>query len=233
MTGVSEQTWHMLPEPEAAELLASCGIPYVEHGVADTADAAVEVAGRIGYPVVLKVVSPDVVHKTEAGGVVVGLKDERALREGFDELSKTVRTSCPDARIDGVLVCRQVAASRELIVGAIHDATFGPTVMVGLGGVFAEALSDVVFRLAPLRQQDGLDMLHELQGARLLAGFRGEQPVDLDEVAEILVNVGDLLVSHPEISEIDLNPVAASGEGCVALDARVIVRAERDQAGLG
>ena len=225
MTGVSEQVGRMLPEPAAAELLASCGIPYVEHGVADSADAAAEVAGRIGYPVVLKVVSADVVHKTEAGGVLVGLKDERALRQGYDELLRRVQASCPDARIDGVLVCRQVAARRELIVGAIYDATFGPTVMVGLGGVFAEALSDVVFRPDPLRRQDALDMLQELQGARLLTGFRGERPVDLDEVAGMLVNIGDLLVSHPEISEIDLNPVVASAEGCVALDARIIVRA--------
>jgi acyl-CoA synthetase (NDP forming) len=231
MTGISEQVGHMLPEPQAAKLLASCGIPYVEHGVADSAAAAAEVAGRIGYPVVLKVVSPDVVHKTEAGGVLIGLKDEGAVREGFDELLETVRAGCPGARVDGVLVCRQVIARRELIVGAIHDATFGPTVMVGLGGVFAEALSDVVFRPAPLRRQDALEMPEELQGARLLAGFRGEQPVDLEQVAEILVKVGDLLVSHPEISEIDLNPVAVAADGCVALDARVIVMAERDQPG--
>jgi acyl-CoA synthetase (NDP forming) len=231
MTGVSEHVSHMLPEPEAAELLAAAGITYVEHGVADSADAAAEVAGRIGYPVVLKVVSADVVHKTEAGGVVVGLKDEATLRAGFDELIRSVSASCPDARIDGVLVCRQVAARRELIVGAIHDATFGPTVMLGLGGVFAEALSDVVFRPAPLRRQDALDMPQELQGARLLAGFRGEQPVDLDQVAAILVSVGDLLVSHPEISEIDLNPVVASADGCVALDARVIVRTGQGQTG--
>jgi acyl-CoA synthetase (NDP forming) len=229
MTGVDAPVGHMMPEPDAAELLASCGISYVKHGLADSADAALEVAGRIGYPIVLKVVSPDVVHKTEAGGVVVGLKDEEALREGFDQLLESVHAKCPDARIDGVLVCRQVATRRELIVGAIHDATFGPTVMVGLGGVFAEALSDVVFRQAPLRRQDALDMQQELQGARLLGGFRGERPVDRDKVADILVNVGDLMLSHPEISEIDLNPVAASADGCVALDARIIVKAERDQ----
>lgn len=223
MSGACENRRHMLPEPEAAELLASCGIPYVEHGVAGTCDEAAEIAGRIGYPVVLKVVSADIVHKTEAGGVLVGLKDEGALREGYDELLQRVRSSCPEARIDGVLVGRQVAARRELIVGAIHDATFGPTVMVGLGGIFAEALADVVFRLAPLRRQDGLEMLAELRGARLLAGFRGEQPVDLDEVAGILVNVGDLLVTRPAIVEIDLNPIAASAHGCVALDARIIV----------
>ena len=224
MSGVLEDTQHMLPEPAAAELLASCDIPYVDHGVAGTADAAVAVAGRIGYPVVLKVVSRDILHKTEAGGVLIGLKDERALREGYDEILERVRSSCPDARIDGLLVGRHVAALRELIVGATRDATFGPTVMVGLGGVFAEALSDVVFRLAPLRRRDGLDMLSELRAARLLAGFRGERAIDLDQIAGMLMNVGDLLLAHREIAEIDLNPVAASPDGCVALDARIIAK---------
>lgn len=223
MSGVLENARRMLPEPEAAELLVSYDIPYVEHGVAGTAGEAVAVAGRIGYPVVLKVVSPDIVHKTEAGGVLVGLKDKRALREGYGELLERVRSTSPEARIDGLLVGRHVDARRELIVGAIHDATFGPTVMVGLGGVFAEALSDVAFRLAPLRRQDGLDMLQELRGARLLAGFRGERGIDVEQVAVMLVNVGDLMLSHPEIAEIDLNPVAASRDGCVALDARIIV----------
>jgi acyl-CoA synthetase (NDP forming) len=221
-TGGSTQ---MLPEPDAAVLLGSCGIQYVDHGVAETAEAAVEVAARIGYPVVLKVISADVVHKTDVGGVVTGLKDEGAVRAGMAAMLDDVRLHCPGARIDGALVARHVSGGRELIVGAVHDATFGPTVMVGLGGVFAEALADVVFRLAPLRREDGLDMLSELRGARLLAGFRGEPPVDLDAVADVIVNIGDLLVSHPEIVEIDLNPVAASAQGCVALDVRIIVAA--------
>ncbi len=217
----------MLLEPEAAELLASCGIPYVEHGVADTADVAAELAARLGYPVVLKVISADVVHKTDVGGVITGLKDEGAVRAGMAAMLEDVRTHCPGAHIDGVLVARHVSAGRELIVGAVRDVTFGPTLMVGLGGVFAEALADVVFRLAPLQRQDGLDMLGELHGKRLLAGFRGEPPADLDEVADLIVKVGDLLVAHPEIVEIDLNPVAASAQGCVALDARVIVTTTR------
>jgi acyl-CoA synthetase (NDP forming) len=223
MSAATRGSTHMMPEPDAATLLGSCGIPYVEFGVAHTAEVAAEVAARIGYPVVLKVISADVVHKTDVGGVVIGLKDERAVRDGMATMLDDVRTHCPGARIDGALVARHVSGGRELIVGAVHDATFGPTVMVGLGGVFAEALADVVFRLAPLRRQDGLDMLGELRGAQLLAGFRGEPPVDLDAVADMIANVGDLLVSHPEIVEIDLNPVSASAQGCVALDARVIV----------
>ena len=220
----------MLLEPEAAALLASRGITYVEHGVAAGADGAAEVAGRIGYPVVLKVVSRDVVHKSEAGGVVVGLNDEAALRAGLATLMSAVSAHCPDARIDGVLVARQVSGGRELIVGAVRDATFGPTVMVGLGGVQAEVLADVVFRLAPLRHADGLEMLSELRAARLLDAFRGEPPADRDGVADVIVRLGDLLVAQADIVEIDLNPVIAAAQGCVALDARILVRGEGEVA---
>ncbi len=172
----------------------------------------------------LKVVSPDIVHKTEAGGVVVGLRDEQALREGYDEVLGRVLAAARRHASQASSWAATSHARRELIVGAIHDATFGPTVMVGFGGVFAEALSDVAFRLAPLHRQDGLDMLQELRGARVLAGFRGEPAIDRDQVAGVLVGVGDLLLSHAEIAEIDLNPVAASSDGCVALDVRIVVK---------
>jgi len=210
MTTASDTAPRMLPEPEAALVLAAHGIPYVDHGFAMTELSAVAHADRVGYPVVLKVVSPDIVHKAEAGGVVVGVRDEYELASAYAMLLKQVRSTCPDARVEGVLVARQVTGRRELIIGGIRDATFGPVVMVGIGGVFAEALGDVVFRLAPLRSNDGSDMLDELHGARLLSGFRGEPPVDRNQVAGLVVSVGDLLLEHPEIQEIDLNPVVAT-----------------------
>ncbi len=220
------QRTRMLLEPDAATLLASYAIPYVEHGMAATVEDAVETAARIGYPVVLKIVSPDIVHKTEVGGVVVGLDAEPALRAGFEELLRRVAAGCPGAQIDGVLVARQISFRRELIVGGIRDATFGATVMVGLGGVFAEALEDVAFRVAPLRLRVGLDMLRELRAASVLAEFRGEAAVDLEALAGVLVRVGDLMLAQADIREIDLNPVVASADGCVALDARIIAEKE-------
>jgi succinyl-CoA synthetase beta subunit len=226
MSLVSAQRSRMLLEPEAAALLDAYAIPYVAHGMAATVEDALATAGRLGYPVVLKIVSADIVHKTEAGGVVLGLGDEAALRAGFEELLRRVSAGCPGARIDGVLVARQLSVRRELIVGGLRDATFGATVMVGLGGIFAEALKDVAFRVAPLRHQDGLDMLGELRAACVLAEFRGEAAVDLDALAAVLVRVGELLLARPQIGEIDLNPLAVSAEGCVALDARIIVREE-------
>jgi acyl-CoA synthetase (NDP forming) len=223
MTESSALPTRMLLEPEAAEVLAACGIPYVEHGVAADAAEAAAVAARIGYPVVLKVVSPDIVHKTEAGGVVTGLADAAAVNEGFVVLADTVRRRMPDARVAGTLVARHIDAGRELIVGATRDATFGPVVMAGFGGVAAEVVADVAFRLVPLRHDDALDLLGELRGYALLTGHRGDRPVDLEAVADLIVKVGGLMRARPDITDIDLNPVAVSADHCVALDARIIV----------
>ncbi len=224
MSAARDEVVHMLPEPEAARLLGASGIAYVAHGVATTAGEAVAIAGGLGYPVVLKVVSPDVVHKTEVGGVLVGLADEAAVHDGFSRLVAEVARRAPSARVDGVLVARQVTPGRELIVGAVRDPIFGPTVMVGLGGVFAEALADVAFRLAPLRADDALEMLDELKGAELLGAHRGAAAVDRDAVAALCVRLGQVILARPEISEIDLNPVVATPDGCIVLDARVLAR---------
>jgi acetate---CoA ligase (ADP-forming) subunit beta len=220
MTAVAPR---MLLEPDAAKLLATYGIPYVRHGVATDPDAAVACANEIGYPVVLKVVSADVVHKTEVGGVLVGVRNDDALRVGYTRLLADVALAVPDADVSGVLVGEFITARRELIVGAIRDATLGPAVMVGFGGLFAEALGDVAFRLAPLSELDAYDMLRELRGAPLLTDFRGEAPIDMGELVRILIEVGRLVTDHPQISEVDLNPLAAAERGCVALDARVIL----------
>jgi succinyl-CoA synthetase beta subunit len=227
-----DETTRMLLEPEAAELLAAFSIPYVVHGVAGDVDAAVALATEIGYPVVLKVVSEDVVHKTEVGGVVTDVRGEDVLRTGYAAMLESVRAQCPDADIRGVLVARHIEG-RELIVGAIRDVTFGATVMVGLGGVFTEVLADVAFRLAPITLDDGLEMLGELRGVSLLTGARGGRSVDLAMVAELIVNAGELLLARPGIREIDLNPLAVTQNQCIALDARVIVDALSGEGGVG
>jgi succinyl-CoA synthetase beta subunit len=226
MNDALRSSTRMLSEHEAAALLAEHGIRYVDHEVAVDAAGAVAAAGRIGYPVVLKVISPDIVHKTEVGGVVTGLSDASAVREGCAMLNDTVRGRMPDARIEGVLVARHADADRELIVGATRDATFGPVVMAGFGGVAAEVLDDVAFRLAPLHRDDALDLLTELRGFKLLTGHRGGRPVDLEAVADVIVQVGAVMEARPDITAIDLNPVAVSADDCVALDARIILEGE-------
>ena len=218
----------MMLEPQAAALLQGRGIDYVAHEFAATAREAAAAAGRIGFPVVLKVVSADVVHKSDAGGVLLGLSDAEAVHAGFEGMMATVAARVPGARIDGVLVCRQVSgAGAELIVGAVRDSTFGPTVMVGAGGVFAEVLGDVAFRLAPLHEDDALDMLRELRAYKTLTGFRNVPPLDVVSLARVAVRLGDVMLDHPEIAEVDLNPVLALPQGCMVVDARIMTRETR------
>jgi acyl-CoA synthetase (NDP forming) len=218
---------HLLLEPVAAELLAANGIEYVAHELATTAEQAADAATRIGYPVVLKVVSPDIVHKSDVGGVVTGLAESAAVRRGFDGLMADVQACRPEARMDGALVCRQVDEGAEMIVGAVRDTTFGPTVMLGVGGVFTELLGDVAFRLAPLHPDDALDMLRTLRAFKILTGYRGTPAADLEALAAVAVRLGDLMCAHPEVAEVDLNPVSALPAGCVVLDARILISDRR------
>ena len=214
----------MLPEPEAAALLQMHGIAYVSHIVATTAEEAGYAAAQIGCPVVLKVVSPDIVHKSDVGGVVTGLSTAEEVRDRFDPFLAGVLASQPGARLDGALVCRQVEApGAEMIIGAVRDATFGPTVMIGAGGVFAEVLADVAFRLAPMHSDDAKDMLRELRAFKTLTGYRDVPPLDLDALATMAVKLGDLLCDLHEVTEVDLNPVKVLARGCLALDARIMV----------
>lgn len=214
----------MLPEPEAAELLQAHGIEYVPHLVATTAEEAGDAADRLGCPVVLKIVSSDIIHKSDVGGVVMGLSSAEEVRDRFDPFLAAIMACQPGARLDGALVCRQVEApGAEMIIGAARDATFGATVMVGAGGVFAEVLADVAFRLAPLHRDDAKDMLRELHAFKTLTGYRNVPPLDVDGLLTMAVKLGDLLCELPEVAEVDLNPVKALADGCLVLDARVLV----------
>lgn len=213
----------MMLEHQAAALLSGHGVEYVPHELATSADEAVAAAGRVGFPAVLKIVSPDVVHKSDVGGVVLDLADEAAVRLRYAELVARVPERAPGARVAGVLVCRQVTGPRaELIVGGLRDDTFGPAVMLGAGGVFAEVLGDVSFRLAPLHADDGMDMVRELRAHRTLVGYRDRPPLDVAAVARVAAALGDLLVEHPEVAEVDLNPVLVMPQGCMVVDARIM-----------
>lgn len=225
MSGPAATAREMLPEPQAAALLGKYGIDDVRHELARTADEAATAASRIGFPVVLKIVSADVVHKSDVGGVLLGVGDAAATRAGFEALIGRVLARVPGARVAGVLVCRQVTETgAEIIIGGLRDATFGPTVMVGAGGVFAEVLGDVAFRLAPLHPDDGFDMLRGLRAFKTLTGYRDVPPLDVAALARTAVGLGELLLDHPEIAEVDLNPVFALEQGCMVVDARMMNR---------
>jgi len=224
---MSEYEQYVL-EPETVQLLEEYGIPYPPHGLAHDALEAERIAEELGYSVVLKVVSPNVVHKSDAGGVLLGLGDGASVREGFETLVKRVSSRVPGARIEGALVCQEAPEGLEVIVGALEDATFGPTVMVGMGGVFTEVLRDVSFRVAPLETRDAEEMIREIRGYPLLTGARGQAPLDVASLAELLLSVSRLVTEHSEIKELDLNPVRLYENGLLVLDARMMLKTDQE-----
>ncbi len=220
-----------LPPDRVRALLTAYGIPLPAEGMAADAEQAVALAERIGYPVALKVVSPDLPHKSEAGGVRLNLGDAQAVREGFAQMVAAVRQAHPDARIEGALVQQMAPPGQEVIVGVVRDPLFGPLVMFGSGGVEVEALGDVAFALAPLTAPDREHLLTSTWAGRRLAGFRHIPPADREAVAEVLARLAQLAADFPQIAEMEINPLRVlapglrrdSGWGAVALDVRVRV----------
>ncbi|HSM03507.1 MAG TPA: acetate--CoA ligase family protein [Longimicrobiales bacterium] len=211
---------HLL-EPEALEVLAACGIPVVEHVLCRTADEAVEAAATLGGRVVLKVVSPGIIHKSDVGGVRVGVQGEADVRAAWDEIVDRVGTAEPEAVVEGILVTRFLDGGRETILGMHLDPGFGPVLMFGLGGIYVEALRDVTFRIQPVSAQDAREMIRAIRGHRLLAGVRGEGPVDEDALVDAVQRLSRLVGRHHRIAELDINPFLAFPEGGVAVDARI------------
>jgi acetate---CoA ligase (ADP-forming) len=214
-----------LATPDAIDVLKACGVPTVGARLARTADEAAAAARAIGFPVVAKVVSPDIVHKTDAGGVVLDLRDEGDVRSAFDEIVRRARAYAPDGTIDGVLIQQFVKRGRETIIGMSVDRSFGPVLMFGLGGIYVEALQDVVFRVQPVSDLDAREMIHAIRGIRLLEGLRGEPPSDLEAIADALQRVSQLVGDFPAIQELDINPFLVFERGAVAVDVRMRIAA--------
>ncbi len=210
-------------ETASKDLLQLYGIPVPPGGLAGSLAEALELANEVGYPVVLKIEADGLHHKTEVGGVALGISSDDQLRAEYAALLGRVSAHAPAARIRGVRVERMASGLIELIVGGRNDPAFGPVVVAGLGGVLAEALQDVSTRLAPIDADEARTMLGELRGATLLGPFRGRPAINIDAVADIIVRVSQLLVELPEIQELDLNPVLADAEGCIAVDGLVVV----------
>jgi len=213
-----------LSAADAKKVADACGIPVPKEGHANSADEAARLAEGMGFPVVLKIVSPDILHKTEAGGVITGVGNASEAREAYAQIVSNARKHSPNAKIDGVQVQQQLGAgAQEVIVGAVTDPGFGKLIAFGLGGVLVELIKDVTFRLAPASREDALSMLDSIQAAELLKGVRGSDPVDRDALAAILVAVSQLVTEFPEIAEVDLNPVFARKEGATAVDVRILL----------
>ncbi|WIX99654.1 acetate--CoA ligase family protein [Amycolatopsis mongoliensis] len=215
-----------LTAPEGRAVCEAYGIPTPAERLAATADEAVAHARDIGLPVVLKIVSPDILHKTEAGGVLVGLKDTDAVKAGFETIVENAKAYNADARILGVQVQQMLTEGQEVIIGSVTDPTFGKIVAFGLGGVLVEVLKDVTFRLAPTTTEEALSMIDGIQAAEILRGVRGSDPVDRAALAAVITGLGQLVADFPQLSEVDLNPVLATPSGATAVDVRILVDAD-------
>ncbi|HYB63497.1 MAG TPA: acetate--CoA ligase family protein [Thermoplasmata archaeon] len=215
----------VIGESAARGLIEAYGIRFPASGFASTPDEAVAVASRIGYPVVLKVVSAVIAHKTDVGGVIVGLQDAGQLRAAWERIDRSVRSAVPRASIDGYEVESQVSGGKEVLVGFQRDPSFGPIVVFGMGGIYVEELRDVTFRLAPMRPLSAHHMVESVRGYPLLRGVRGEPPSDLDALAEAIERVSQLAIERPDVAELDINPliVLPAGRGVVAVDARAVL----------
>ncbi len=212
-----------LSEGGAKAILEKYGIPAAREYPAASADEAADVAGKIGYPVAVKIDSPDIAHKTEAGGVKLNLNGETEVRKAFEEVTVNAGRYNPDARINGVLVQEMLTGGTEAIIGVTKDPVFGPVIMFGLGGIFVEALKDVSFRVAPVSPGDALDMIREIRGHALLKGFRGRPAVDTGAIVDAILKVSDLVTDHRDmIEELDINPLMVFPHGVKAADALLI-----------
>src|ERR1700760_3562756 len=212
-----------LTAPEARGICEAYGINIPKEGVATTGEAAVQLAGSIGFPVVMKIVSPQILHKTEAGGVLVGVKSAEQAAQGFSTIIENARAYDSKAEIQGVQIQQMLIGGSEVIIGAVTDPAFGKLVAFGMGGVLVEVMKDITFRLAPATSEDAPSMLDGIQAAEILRGVRGAKPVNREALASMIQRVSALVADFPEIAELDLNPVFATEKGATAADVRVVL----------
>ncbi|MDP6459012.1 MAG: acetate--CoA ligase family protein [Candidatus Bathyarchaeota archaeon] len=210
-------------EHEAKNLCVLYGLPVTKITVEETEEDVVDAAKKLGFPVVLKIVSPQVIHKSDVGGVLIDIKDEMGVRQGYKTILKNVKAYVPEAEITGILIQKMAPWGTEVIVGSTKDPTFGTTLMFGLGGIFVEILKDVSFRLVPIVRSDAEEMVKKIKAYKILEGVRGKPPSDTEVIVEILLKTSEMLVDCPEISELDMNPVLVYEEGAMVVDARIIL----------
>ncbi len=220
---VKKQKRTILTEIEAKQIVQDAGIKVIKTRLAKSQKEAVSIGNEIGFPLVLKIASPDITHKTDAGGVKVGLKNAAEVKKAYAEIMDSVGKKFPQAKIEGVSVQTMAKPGIEIIIGMYKDAQFGPVIMFGLGGIFVEVLKDVSFRLIPITKRDAEEMIKEIKGYALLNGYRGQEPADIASLVDVLLKISNLVEKTPEIKEIDLNPVFAYKDSAVAVDARIVL----------
>lgn len=226
VTSFRKQNRTLLTELESKEILRSWGLPVPACVQAASAAETVRSAGQIGYPLAMKVLSTSISHKSDVGGVKLGLASAREVEQAYREIEASCRKLDPDFK---VLIQPMVKGGIEVILGVSHDPQFGPALMFGAGGVFTELFRDVSFRLIPLKRKDAMDMISSIRAYPLLKGFRGKPGADIDCLAEMILSLSELIVEHPEVREIDLNPVLALPKGAAVVDARMVLATDQGQ----
>ena len=221
--GARKEGRTLLTEIEAKQVLEDAGVPVSPARLAKTKDEAAKVAAELGFPIVLKIVSPQITHKSDVGGVALNLGSADEVSAAFDRIVASAKKAVPTAKIDGVAVQRMEKPGIEVIIGMTTDPQFGPVLMFGLGGVMVEILKDVAFRVVPINERDARQMVHEIKGFPLLEGYRGSDPADISKLEQLLLQVSAFIEAHPEVAELDLNPVFAYKDGAKAVDARIVL----------
>lgn len=214
---------NVLTEVEAKDMLRKAGIPVVDTRLARSKKQAVAISKELGFPVVLKINSPDVVHKSDSGGVKLGLANGTQVGKAYGEMLSSIKEEHPRARIHGVSVQPMASAGIEVIIGMSKDPQFGPVLMFGLGGVLVEVLKDVSFRIVPVTERDAGEMIREIKGYPLLKGYRGQKPASTSALEKLIVMVSQFVENHTQVEELDLNPVFAYPDKALAVDARIIM----------
>jgi len=212
-----------LLETEAKELLKEYGIPIPDFKLIKSEEEITGLAKEINFPIVMKIVSPDIIHKTDAGGIKVEIKDEKKAESAYQEIISKAKKYNKKARISGVIAYTMVPQETEIIIGMMKDPHFGPVMMFGLGGIFVEVLKDVSFRILPIEERDAHEMITEIKGYKILKGTRGEPPKDIKAIKDLLMKISKLTMENPEINEIDLNPVFIFEKDLQVIDARMIL----------
>ena len=222
----TKQRRTLLTEIESKQFLKEAGINIIETKLATSMKEAVALSKEIGFPVVLKIASPDVIHKSDTGGVKTGLKNATQVSKAYKEIMASVKQRQPTAAIDGVSVQPMAKPGVEVIIGMFKDAQFGPVLMFGLGGIFVEILKDVSFRIVPLTIRDASQMIREIKGYPVLEGYREQEPANIPLLEEMLLKVSDFAEQNPEVKELDLNPIFAYKNSAIAVDARIVLEEE-------
>jgi acyl-CoA synthetase (NDP forming) len=220
---VKKEGRSILTEFESKRVLRQAGIPVVETRLAKNQKEAVSISQRIGFPAVLKIASPDVVHKTDSGGVRLGLKNASEVKKAYDDILRSVKKKYPRALIQGISVQEMARPGTEVILGTSKDPQFGPVIMFGLGGIFVELLKDVSFRVIPVNRKDAQEMIQEIKGFPLLRGYRGKEPANIPSLIGMILKVSKFMIENPQIREMELNPIVAYKDKALAVDARIIL----------